>query len=94
MRFLKTLRTRGLAVFLALVMCLGMLPTGALAVSNFNITFRIFCPDTGADVAVGYDNSVSRPDDGYIQVSYRIPYLSSLTEIGRASCRERVFYSV
>ena len=80
MRFLKTLHTRGLAVFLALVMCLGMLPTGALAASNFNITFRIFCPETGEEAVVGYNNSVSRPDDGKIQVPYRIPYLSSLTD--------------
>ena len=62
------------------MMCLGMLPTGALAASNFNITFRIFCPETGEEAVVGYNNSVSRPDDGKIQVPYRIPYLSSLTD--------------
>ena len=50
--------------------------------SNFNITFLVCCPSKGiSDYPVGTNNSVSRPSSGYIQVPYRIPFLSSLTDV-------------
>lgn len=79
MRKNRTICRRGLALLLSLVLCLGMIPGTAWAASNFNITYRVFNPDTGASAVIGHDNSVSIPSSGNIQVSFRVPWLSSLT---------------
>ena len=51
-------------------------------VSNFSIKFYVCCPDKGiSDLLVGTDDSVSRPSSGPIQVSYRVPLLSTLTSV-------------
>ena len=55
MKKFKTLRRRGLALFVALVMCLGMLPTTAFAAEDSDHTCNAdgwVCEETAADVLI------------------------------------------
>ena len=71
MRILKTLRTRGLALFVALVMCLGMLPTAAFANTYDQITVKY--------VVNGVTLRTETLSSGrYIQIANRVPYVSDL----------------